>query len=105
MYANIKAHHDVISLLRLIQNSMYEQTANQAPVHSLVKAEGQLHSLHQTEHMSNTAFFEKAKSLMEVCEHAGREPGASQARINQFTVMDNVDPDDAAAVTATCEAG
>ena len=49
------ANRDVITLLQAIQVAMYQHITNQAPVHSLINAEMNLHKFRQTENMSNAS--------------------------------------------------
>ena len=96
---------DVLALLHLVCASMCQQTTNQAPVHSLIEAEAALHKFRQTENMSNTTCLEKLKSLIEVCEHAGAEPGATPQRVADHTDLTNVNEDNVEAVTAAAAHG
>ena len=104
-WGTIMSTKDLIALLRLIRASMYQQAANQAPVHSLLEAEAALHKFRQTENMSNATYLEKVKSLIEVYEHAGGEPGTNAQRVIEFTDLTDVDPDDENEVAAAEERG
>ena len=96
---------DLIELLREIRTAMCQRVTNQAPAHSLIDAETNLHKFRQTENMSNTAYLEKLKSLVEVYEHAGGEPGMTQQRVANFTDLTGVDPNNAVAAAAAAAAG
>ena len=84
---------------------MYQQAANQAPVHSLLEAEAALHKFRQTKNMSNVTYLEKVKSLIEVYEHAGGEPGTNAQHVIEFTDLTDVDPNDENEVAAAEECG
>jgi hypothetical protein len=87
-WSDMLVDRDVITLLQAIWAVMYQQIANQAPVHSLINVEMNLYKFRQMENMSNAVYLEKLKGLIEVYEHASSEPGMSQQCIAHFMNLD-----------------
>ena len=75
---------DVMELLTLIRQSLYQRSTTRHPTHNLVDAYKSLYRFRQGEHMSNSEYLEKMKDLIEVVEHFGEEIGCTQSRIASF---------------------
>ena len=61
-----------------------KRATSKKSTHAYIDAEYTLVSFRQPERMSNSAYLEKLKSLVEVFEHLGGEPGTSAARVQQY---------------------
>lgn len=97
---NINATSDVLGLLRLIRRSIYNRATSREATHSFIEAEEALMTFKQTKKMSNSDYLEKFKSLTEVYEHLGGQPGNNPERVHDFLEdPDADDPDDHANAT------
>ncbi|KAL7568034.1 hypothetical protein ACA910_004613 [Epithemia clementina (nom. ined.)] len=63
---------------------MYTRATNQHGSVSLIEAEALLHRFKQTEGMTNSDYLEKTKSLVEVYEYLGGEPGCGSNQLQEF---------------------
>ena len=90
---------NVLDLLRLIRQSLYQRATRRQETHALIEAEITLMRFRQSERMSNSDYLEKLRDLVEVYEHLGGEHGTLKARIDSLLIdpelVDNDDRQDA----------
>ena len=77
---------DVISLLMLIRDSLYQNAANLDKTHAMIEADERLNKFRQGDKISVYEYREKMKSLIDMYAAMGGEPGTTEARIMDFMV-------------------
>ena len=82
---------DVISLLMLIRDGLYQNAANLDKTHAMIEADERLNKFHQGEKMSVYEYREKMKSLIDIYAAMGGEPGTTEAWIKDFMVRISTD--------------
>ena len=75
---------DVISLLILIRDGLYQNAANLDKTHAMIEADERLNKFRQGEKMSVYEYREKMKSLIDIYAAMGGEPGTTEARIKDY---------------------
>eukprot|EP00957_Ditylum_brightwellii_P151849 11562808-Ditylum_brightwellii.AAC.1 len=81
IFGPIKANLDVISLLTLIQDSLYTGAATKKPKVSKQKALSRLFRFKQGPAMSDSKFLERFSELVEVLKHMGTRLGEEDSKI------------------------
>ena len=77
---------DVISLLMLIRDGLYQNTANLGKTHAMIEADERLNKFHQGNKTTVYEYREKMKSLIGIYTAMGGEPGTFEAWILDFMV-------------------
>ena len=77
---------DVISLLTLIRDSLYQNAANLDKTHAMIEADERLNKFRQGDKMSVYEYREKMKSLIDIYAAMGGEPGTTETQIMDFMV-------------------
>ena len=75
---------DVIRLLTLIRDGLYQNAANLDKTHAMIEADERLNKFRQGDKMSVYEYREKMKSLIDIYAAMGGEPGTTEARIKDF---------------------
>jgi hypothetical protein len=88
----IDSASDVIKLLKLIRTSLFSGATSRNATHALVEAQDAFISFRQSSRMSNAAYFDKFKALLEVYQHLGGDVGVIHAPSPEF--INAADPDD-----------
>lgn len=84
IWEQINSMSDVMALLTLIRQLLYQRSMNRQATHTLHDAQESFFKFRQGEKMTNSDYLERFKSLVEVLEHQGEEIGNSQTRVNSF---------------------
>ena len=85
-WLDINQKCDVISLLTLIRDGLYQNAANLDKTHAMIEADERLNKFRQGDKMSVHEYQEKMKSLIDIYAAMGGEPGTTEARIMDFMV-------------------
>ena len=92
-WTEINRTSDVMGLLTLIRQSLYNRATTKQMSHNLADAYTDLYKFKQGQHMSNSEYLELLNGLVEIVEYFGEEIGCNPTRIAHF-LGDNANPTD-----------